>query len=427
MPPKVAHKIQHAVKSLDESPVKRRRLAKKIVHVPAPQTHSEAVVGGGFPKKELLIGGAVIACLLGAYLFGWLGRVTVQIFPMTQTLDFEEKVSTDVSYENVNLLKKIIPARMLIEEKQSSQEFLATGSASNDGKAAGTIIVYNKISPASPLTLKSGTHFLSDGGKYFVSLGRIVVPAMKSGADGSIEVSVQAEESGQEYNIGSSKFSVPGLSGTSYYYSVWAESKTAMGGGYTGDVKKVSKSDIISAKDAIAKKLLEDAESALKNNISSDEILLDGALISNIIEVATGAKEGAIQDKFNATARVKISALVFKKDDVQKFTKLDAQSKLDEESVVLEESLAASYTADSIDVQAGIAKINLKVSGKAHHIIDEHLVADALTQKNAGQIKEIINRQYGAWISSVRVRFWPFWVTKVPRDKNKIKVELVFP
>lgn len=429
MPPKVAQKLQAAVKNLEKAP-KRRRAPKKSPAVLAVEKLQQkapiSLQKRGFPKKEVLIGGGVVALLLAVYLYGGLARATVEISPVTQTLSFQEKISVDTSYENVNLLKKIIPARLLVEEKQGSQEFPATGSASNDGKATGTIKVYNKVSPATPITLKAGTHFLSDSGKYFISLDRIIIPAMKKSTAGSIDVRVQAEESGTEYNIGASKFSVPKLSGTAYYYSIWAESKSAMTGGYTGSVKKVTRDDIAVAKNVLTQKLLEDAEILLRQKIGPNEVMLDGAISKITVSATADAKEGAAVNTFRESAAVKVSALVFKKEDLQKFAKLDAESKLVEGDVLREESLEASYNSDTIDMQAGILKMNLKVSAVSYQFIDGPALADSLTAKTSNQMQAVVGSQYGAKISAVNIRFWPFWVSKSPKDKHKIKIELIF-
>ncbi len=422
MPKKIYDIKPPKVVKMVKAPVKKRRVVKKFEPAatqPVPKTKR-------FPLAELAIGFAVIVLLLGIYVYNSFAYATIEISPKTDVLNFQESITADKSYDNVNLLKKIIPARVLQEDKQVSQQFPATGSASNDGKATGTIIVYNKINPSTPLSLKAGTHFLSDGGKYFVSLAKVVIPASKGGVAGSVNVAVQAEESGTQYNIGTSKFSVPGLSGTSYYYGIWGESKTAMTGGYTGNVKKVTKDDIVSAKDVVTKKLLDDAETSLRAKISKDEVLLDGALVKNVTDANADVKEGAVADTFNETVKVTVTALVFKKDDLQKFAKLDAASKLPDNKNLLEKSLDIKYAADSVDAKVGTAKITLNVSAASYYFIDTVAVTDSLSQKSASQIQDAITSQYQGGVLEVKVNFWPFWVHTSPKDKNKIKVELKF-
>ena len=99
---------------------------------------------------------------------------------------------------------------------------------------------------------------MSDSGKLFVALQKIVIPAAKKSGSkitpGSVQINVQAVEGGTDYNIAPSNFSVPGLKGTAYYYSIYATSTAAMTGGYTGKVKKVTDDDIQGAKDVLTKK-----------------------------------------------------------------------------------------------------------------------------------------------------------------------------
>lgn len=379
-----------------------------------------------FPLKELLAGGAVIVFLSGAYAFIKLPKADIQIRPNLETITLQETIVADKAVSAINLAAKSIPAQYVEISKDASQDFPATGSAANEGKATGSIKIYNKISPSSPFTLKIGTHFLSDSGKYFVTTQRITIPGSKSGSPGSIMASVQAEESGSQYNIGASKFSLPKLSGTSYYYSIYGESTTPMSGGYTGKVKKVTDDDIQSARDVLTTKLLSQAEASLKSNLSSDDVLLDGAISSGIVNASASAKSGTIQDTFTFKASVKSSALVFKKQDLEKFAKSDINAQLDNTKNYLVKSLALTYTPKSIDISGGKETVSLQASAKTYQSIDTIELVNMFSQKSSDQIKQIVDQRYGGKISELTINFWPFWVTKAPSNKNRIKVNLNF-
>ncbi len=416
-PPRVARKVEDAIKSMGVAPRKRRTVK--------PETRIRQKERR-FPLRELIFGGVVIVLLLGVYVVLKLPKADIEIWPKLESFEQSEKVLANKSATSIDGIKKIIPAQYLEESKDAFQEFAATGSASNEGKATGTIKVYNKISPASPLTLKVGTHFLSDSGKYFVTLSRIVIPAMQGKTAGSISVKVQAEESGPSYNIGASKFSVPGLSGTSYYYNIWAESSTAMTGGYTGSVKKVTNADITNAKDTLTKKLLAEAEASLRAKLSPDQVLLDNAITKTVIEATSSVKADTVIDKFNETAKVKVSALVFKKQDLEKLAKDDIVNNLPEGMKYLESSLDVQYAGDSVDIQGGVVNLTVKVSAKKYHSIDTEALIELASQKSATQIQDTINSRYGADVSQVKVNFWPFWVHSAPSNKSRITVELRF-
>ena len=416
LPPNKVNKPKEAVNIFIYHKKKRTR---KALEQPQP-------IKKRFALKEILVGGGIIVFLCGIYLYNVLQSVQVEILPKLEVLALSEKVMADISVKEVDIAKKMIPAQYFSEEKSGSREFDATGSASNEGKATGTIKIYNKISPSTPFVLKAGTHFLSDSGKYFVTLERLTIPAGQKNAPGSISAKVQAEESGKEYNIGPSKFSVPKLSGTEYYYSIWGESTSAMTGGYAGTVKKVTGDDISQAKEALTKELLAEAIASLKNKLSAEDVLLDNALVSEVVEATSNVNQNTVVEKFTEQARVKVSALVFKKHDVEKFVKSIAADNLPEEKDFLEKTLDIAYELESADMKKGLEVLNLQASIQTYYRIETTDLIDLFASKSAEQIKQIVVSRYSDKISETKVKFWPFWVNKAPKDKDKININLNF-
>lgn len=415
-PPKIVHKEKNSAKN----PVGGAKIKKHTKK--NDSLHKKRI----FPLKEVLVGSSIIVFLLGIYFYNKLPRANILISPKLESLTLQEKITTDKTINIIDLSGKVIPAQFIEQVEESWQEFQATGSTSNDSKASGTVKIYNKISPSTPFTLKTGTHFLSDSGKYFVTLEKVTIPAAKNKTPGSITVKVQAEEPGTDYNIGPANFSVPKLSGTIYYYSIWAESDDNMTGGYTGTLKKVTKDDISQAKESLTKKLLSKAENSLKSKISPEDVLLDGAISREIISSSSDIKVDSIIDKFNQSAKVKVSALVFKKQDLEKFSKDYILSQLSDSENFLEKSLDIKYSPELIDIKKGAEIINLQLFFKKYHNINEVDLTDLVFRKSSQEIKDIVDGKYKDKVSKVEVDFWPFWVHKTPADKNRVKIELVF-
>mgnify|MGYP001567050258 FL=1 len=427
MPPNEAKKVENTIKSLGVKNRKKRVSKKESGANRAPVSFAPPQ---NPPKKspllKILIGAGAVVLTIGIFLFYKLPKAEIQIYPNVEENHLEENISADKSVKNINLSKKIIPAEYIEIEKESAEEFMATGSAEDGGKASGNITIYNKISPSSPLTLKTGTHFLSDSGKYFVTSGGVTIPGMKGKTPGSVIVKVQAEEFGESYNIGPSKFSVPKLTGTSYYYSIWAESRSPMLGGYSGKIKKVTEDDIQTAKNALVKKLIEKAESELKGKIKEGQILTDTAISRSVVSAESDKKPGAVADKFIETAKVKVSALVFKSEDLKSFTKNSIISSFKADKNLLEESLSLNYSTYLVDLGKGVIKINLKASGKTYYDIDIKNLTALLAGKSERGIRGIINSEYEGKIAGIKIKLWPFWVKKAPQNKNRVKITLNF-
>lgn len=418
IPPKMAHKVEEGIKEFlagDKSKKKTSR-RKREKH---------------FPLKGVLILSGSILLIIAVYLFFKLPKAEIEIWPKTNVLSSEQTIAIDKTADTVDLAGAMIPAQYIEEEKFETQEFPATGNATDEGKAQGTIIIYNKYNPPAPITLKAGTHFLSDSGKYFVILQKVVIPAgKKSGSKitpGSIEVKVEASEGGESHNIGPAKFSVPKLAGTAYYYSVYAESTKAMSGGFASKIKKVTADDIQSAKNALTQKLLSDAENSLKGKISSDLVLLPEAIFSEVVSSQSQAKSGTIADTFNYQAKVKAMALVVKKTDLEKFARDYIVSKMQESETILDKSFTLTYKVNgAIDVKKGTGKVDLDFSSEVYQNIDKNSLSLSLRGKNPAQIDQIIDERLGDQITKIKVKFWPFWVVKSPQKQKAIKIELMF-
>ncbi|MDP2741706.1 MAG: hypothetical protein Q8O66_03415 [bacterium] len=266
--------------------------------------------------------------------------------------------------------------------------------------------------------------------KYFKILSKATVPAAtKSGGKitpGSIEIKVEAAEGGEGYNIKPANFSVPKFVGSVYYYCVYAQSKQAMSGGFAGSVKKVTEDDIQSAKDTLNKKLLSDIENSLKSKISSDYILVDNAISSQVVSGSSDIKVGTIIDKFKYNAKAKASCLVFKKSDLDKLAKEYIISQVPELKKILEESFNITYSSTTVDIEGGKITLDIEFSAKIYSDVDKNSLTYSLRRKTGEQISETINGNLGDKVSKIQVDFWPFWVTKSPKNQKAIKVELKF-
>jgi hypothetical protein len=417
-PPKVAQKTEKDLKEfLSENKKPKRQSTRQ-----KKEKHSV-----WWPVS---IGILLIVIVAGVYLFLKLPKADIAIWPKIDTLSFNETITADKSANAVDSVKLVIPAQYFEASKTDSQNFPATGNASNGGQASGTITIYNKDDPPMSFTFKAGTHFMSDSGKLFVALQQIVIPAAKKSGNkitpGSVNAEVQAVEGGDSYNIAPSDFSVPGLKGTPYYSSIYATSSVAMTGGFTGKVKKVTDDDIQGAEDVMVKKATTDATSALKSQIPSGYVLLDNAISSTTTSASTPTKSGAVVDNFTYQAAVKVSALAFKKSDLDQLAKNYIVSQLPDGKILLDNSFKDDYSATAVDVSGGKASLNVNFSSGIYSDIDKNAVALSLMGKDANQINETIGSSLGGEVSKIKINFWPFWVTKSPDSQGAVNVQLKF-
>lgn len=422
-PPKIAKKTEDALKDfLHENKTVVRNSAAKNTKRPRKKSYPAWL--------PVSVAAGVVLVIIFGYLFFKLPKAEIVISPKVDVLSFKQSLTADKSADFADMAEGIIPAEFFEATKTVSQEFDATGNADNTGKASGSITVYNKYSPPAPFTLKVGTRFVSDSGKLFVALEKIVIPAAKKSGSkitpGSVQVKVQAAEGGESYNISPSSFSVPGLKGTAYYYSIYAESSDAMSGGFSGKTKKVTEDDILSAKDFLEKKASEEATSQLKSQIGADYILLDSAVSTSVVSASTETKVGTVANKFTYQITVKAKGLAFKKSDSEEFSKNYLISQMPEGKIILDNTFKTDYSISSIDAEKGKATVGLDFSSGIYQKIDKNALSMSLLGKNEQQITETIKNSLGENVSKIEVNFWPFWVSRSPKNQKAVSLELKF-
>lgn len=381
-----------------------------------------------FKKWAFIAGGFLLIFILGYFYFSF-QKAKIEIWPKTELLSSNDEITADKSISEIDFENKKIPAEIFEIEKELWQDFPATGDTQNSAKASGTIKIYNKLNPPSAFTLKTGTHFLSDSGKYFVTSEKITIPAgtLKSGkiTPGSVSIKVVAEDAGKDYNIEASKFSIPKLVGTDYYYSIYAESTDSMTGGFLSDVKKVTDLDLSNAKKELSEKVLSEVEISLRQKIPSDYVVFGDAILKEVAETFSPVKSGAVVDNFSYQAKVKAKALAFKRQDIEKFAKNSINSQSPEKSI-LEKSFKLDFNPESVDMDSGKIVLASDTSCRVYQPIEIDDLNQLLAQKNKLEVKDIIFSRLPNQVERLDVTFWPFWTQKVPTNKDKINIELKF-
>ena len=363
-------------------------------------------------------------------------RAAVKISPRIELLQFNETITINAKAGEFDFAGKTIPGRYFEEISKEHQEFPASEVFNKKEKAKGIIKVYNEHNPPKSLSLIAGTRFLSsDSEKYFSSPKKIYLPPAKY-EEGKlvpqwIEIEIEAMEAGLDYNIEPTKFSVPGLVGSAYYYSTWGESFSNMSGGIDLEMKRVSQADLDNAQKVLTEKLLREADLNLRNNISSEFILVNDALAREITDESCLTPAGAEVNSFIYEAEAKASALIFKKVDLERFaeeyilsqiTAIDSSEIFSGEKKLLTESLSVGYQVKSIDLTSGQIILNLDFSGEVYPDIDRTVTKQAFSDKTLFEIETFLKNQ--TQIIESEVTFWPFWIKKAPSDIEKIKIEL---
>jgi len=344
-----------------------------------------------------------------------LARVKIDIWPKTETLNFEERILLDINALKADFLNKIIPAKILEIEEEASQEFPASGKIEKE--AEGKIRVYNKFN--LPVTLKLGTRFQPSNKEviYFCSLSKFTIPAK-----GFIDIPVKAcfVKSGEaeKYNIGPSKFSVPGLSGSELFFNVYGESPEPMKGG--GSFSQITNDDLEKAKNILTKVLFSQLEESLRKKILTDSFFVKEATKKEILEVTPDSKVLSETEFFTLKEKGKLTTFSFQKSDLENFTKEIILAQIPKGMKFQAESLKIDFQPESIDFEKGKTILKCKFSAIIFPDINLTFLKENLRGKSLSESKRILENRED--IIKAQISAFPFFLQKIPKDEKKIEI-----
>ncbi len=374
---------------------------------------------GFFKRAPLVLAvGAVLVLVFILYLT--LGSARIIISPAKQKLDFKLTVSASSTATAVNFNFNQIPGQQFREQKKEADTFPVTGQKDVVQKAGGTITIFNKSATAQRLV--ATTRFKSPDGLIFRIPQTINVPAgVKTGAvitPGSVISAVYADRPGAEYNIRPTQFTIPGFEGTPKFNDFYATSDQPMTGGIIGPAKVVTENDFTAAQEELAAKIKGEILRSLKDRGGELKILDAIAIKLDVPEV--NAKVGEAAENLEMSIQGSADTIAFRESDVIELIKNFVSQKNNME--LLLKDLAISY----VNPQPGADKTSLsfdaQVSGWAAAKVDMDTIKNDVRGMSEDSIRSYLKGIKE--IESTRILLSPFWVRSIPKDAEKIKIDI---
>ncbi|MDD5750550.1 MAG: hypothetical protein PHU56_02795 [Candidatus Pacebacteria bacterium] len=384
----------------------------------------------------IILASAVVMAAAGFLWFTLNPKLSLALRIKQEPLELHEEVELNISQAALDTAKRIIPAQFLEGSQEMSQAFKATGVAFEDEKSQGVIRVYNNTNPPTPLTLREDTRFLSSGGaKIFRATEKVILPAPAKQGSKVIasfqDIRVIAQEVGDEYNIGPSKFSVPGLAGTNFYYAVWGESEQSMAGGSRKEVPKISDADMENAKSELYKVIKESVLNAIREKAPAGWSLDERAVLENgfnfaCAKPATSTAESGNEDlEFTCSGSLSLKTLAFKQDDLDALALSLFRERIPSGREIRQETLQVSLVPKGAVTQSGRLVISLGAGAKSYEVLNQNVFLNRILGKDRQQIEQIASVDFPA-IESIDFKFLPFWIKKAPSDAERVKLRLTF-
>lgn len=364
----------------------------------------------------------LLASFAGAYFF--LPRATIAVYLKSQEKTISANIEASIGTNSVDKSKNIVPAALEQIIKEKTEEFEASGRKSGGGKATGSAVIYNEFSSDSQ-SLVATTRLETSDRKIFRITKGVVVPGMtKVGTEtkpGAIEVTVEADKPGESYNIEPATFKIPGFASGPKYDKFYAKSAKAMTGGAEGESPIVTSQDVSKAKEKLMVEAKKDAAEELKNSLPQERKFFEDAITTELVEAAPSAGIGTQTEKFSYTVKVKALALSFSENDVKEILKNSlTQEGGSVNRVNFENPL--NYLLSELDPGKKFIKFEAKTDLNLAGGVDMENFKKGALGKNAVELESLI-KSYPS-IQKADINFWPFFVTRVPMNEGRVKVEV---
>jgi len=342
-------------------------------------------------------------------------------WPFVDSVIADKKI---VQIGSAETAAKQIPAEIFSISKNFTFSFAATGKKNVQQKAEGKIAIYNSYS-SDAQALVTGTRFTSPDGKIFRLKDKVTVPGAQvvNGkiSPSSIAVDVIADKAGAEYNIGpASKFTIPGFQGTPKYEGFYGSSKEAMKGGFIGEAAYPTDDDIKKGKANAEKQLKDYTDSALSLQIPQDFKFLDGSRQFSISKETVNSQTDE-KGNFSIFVEGKSSSIGFKEADLKDLIEKIAQGSTGDNLLKIK-NYTFEYGAPRPDFNQGKISFAIDFKGVFEEPINVDDFKQKVTGKNEQELKSLVSSYVN--IQKFTVSFWPFWVKTVPKNIDKILIEI---
>lgn len=364
----------------------------------------------------------LLAGLAGAYFF--LPRATIAVYLKSQEKSVSVNVEANLETSSVDGSADVIPAVLEQVVREKTEEFEATGSKSGGGKATGNVVIYNEFSSDNQPLVATTRLETSDGKIFRITKGAVVPGMTKVGTEtkpGAIEVTVEADKPGSAYNIEPTTFKIPGFSGGPKYDKFYAKSSKAMTGGAEGESLVITSQDISKAKEQLTAEVKKEAVEELKNSLPPERKFFDDAVMTELIEATSSASVGTQTEKFSYTVKMKAKTLSFLESDVKEIVKNNLVQEGESVSRVDFERPLDCLLAES-DPGQKFVKFEAKTDLNLAEGVDLENFKKGTLGKNINELEALV-KTYPS-IQKADVNLWPFFVTRVPMNEGRVKIEV---
>jgi hypothetical protein len=321
-----------------------------------------------------------------------------------------------------------IPAEMQTTQKSYTQQADATGQKDNGTKASGTIKFYNcnleDLIAGTDHTIPAGTGVTANGLTFITQQAVTVSPSNYQGPNcknnkPSSTINIIAQSVGEKYNQAAATYNVANSSTISGQGS-------ATTGGSSQIIKVVSQADVDNAKQKITAQDATAIKQELKQGLSSKGWFpIEATFKTEEGETTVNPVVGTEAASVTVTEKVTYSMMGVKQDDLKKLVANDVKDQIDESKQAILDYGLVNAVYKPQNQQATTTLLSVDTTAVAGSDLNLAEIKKQVAGKKSGDAKSIIGDFPG--VTSVDVRYRPFWVSSTPKNTGKINITVEKP
>jgi len=361
-----------------------------------------------------------------------LPKAVVTIRTNRQSVNISPTLVLDTAAKTIDASKGTVPATLQQTQKTLTGQVNTTGQINNGTKATGSVSVSGGTCSGTPPSSVPAGSGLSANNLTFITQSTVsFVPVLQQHntkcvfqgetTSGSTSIAVTAQTGGVAYNLPSgTSFTISGRS------DVTATSSAAMTGGTDSIIQVVASADIDAAKAKFDQIDTDAIKQQLANNLKAvGSFPILASFTAGTPAITTSANVGDQAATVTATEQISFTMLGAKQSDLEQIVKTAVGKQVD-----LTKQTIADYGVDGASfTQQGGNGSTMTFSLSDTAIVGAQLDADALKKAIAGkktpEATAAIQSHPG--VTSVDIKYSPFWVGSVPHNSSKITIQIEKP
>ncbi|MEK7579098.1 MAG: hypothetical protein AAB460_01015 [Patescibacteria group bacterium] len=380
-------------------------------------------------RKALWIGiGVVVLVIILLFVWSAFASATITVTPRSALVNVD-----DTATAFMTPLEGQVGFEMLTVSEEGTKTVTATGEERVERAATGRIAVFNDFDEEVQRLIKN-TRFETTDGLIFRIPESITVPGKHKDANGKvvpglIETNVFADTAGDEYNIGLSDFTIPGLKENNdpRFDSFYGRSKTPMTGGFAGIVKTASAADTEAAQVALEGELKTALLTKAAATLPEGFTLVPESAIYAFEPLPN--KEGDSANTVAIRVQGTLTALAIETDKIaEEVARTRITDYAGEEVTFVDADTLSVSIPDVNDLNIETAtSVPLRITGPATLVwkVD----TEALTKDLLGKRRSFTPTVFSAYPGILRadVVVQPFWKRSLPDEASDITVRVASP